>query len=326
MGADVEKHRAVSIELGRPGSLALLALLPVWWLWVRPMGLAGLLVPRGQDAESLALGGWRGRGIELLPLLMRSTALVCLVLVLSQPRIIRVIEEPITEGVGVAFAIDLSSSMWAQDMAERTTRLQVAKATVRRFLEQRNDDVGLVAFAGEALIRLPLTDDAYAIEMAVEAMEVGLAIDGTDVAGAIAAGAGLLKDTPHSSKVLILVTDGAHNKAGMVPSLAARAAATFGIKVYPIAIGTDEAQGAAAATMETVLAQTARITGGQYFRASNAEALQAIYDEIDRLEAVSEVMIEREQAIPLGLWLLLSGIVLVVGATTLRGSRWGLVP
>ena len=145
-------------------------------------------------------------------------------------------------------------------------------------------------------------------------------------AGAIAAGAGLLKDTPHSSKVLILVTDGAHNKAGMVPSLAARAAATFGIKVYPIAIGTDEAQGAAAATMETVLAQTARITGGQYFRASNVEALQAIYDEIDRLEAVSEVMIEREQAIPLGLWLLLSGIVLVVGATTLRGSRWGLVP
>ena len=211
-------------------------------------------------------------------------------------------------------------------MAERTTRLQVAKATVRRFLEQRNDDVGLVAFAGEALIRLPLTHDAYAVEMAVEAMEVGLALDGTDVAGAIAAGAGLLKDTPHSSKVLILVTDGAHNKAGMVPSLAARAAATFGIKVYPIAIGTDEAQGAAAAAMETVLAQTARITGGQYFRASNVEALQAIYDEIDRLEAVSEVMIEREQAIPLGLWLLLSGIVLVVGATTLRGSRWGLVP
>ena len=316
----------MSIELGRPGSLALLALLPVWWLWVRPSGLAGLLVPRGQDSESLAIGGWRGRTIELLPHAMRLAALACLVLVLSQPRIVRVIEEPITEGVGVAFAIDLSSSMWAQDMAERTTRLQVAKATVRRFLEQRNDDVGLVAFAGEALIRLPLTDDAYAIEMAVEAMEVGLAIDGTDVAGAIAAGAGLLKDTPHSSKVLILVTDGAHNKAGMVPSLAARAAATFGIKVYPIAIGTDEAQGAAAATMETVLAQTARITGGQYFRASNVEALQAIYDEIDRLEAVSEVMIEREQAIPLGLWLLLTGIALVVGTTTLRGSRWGLVP
>ena len=316
----------MSIELGRPGSLALLALLPVWWLWVRPMGLTGLLVPRGQDAESLSLGGWRGRAIELLPFAMRLAALLCLVLVLSQPRIVRVIEEPISEGVGVAFAIVLSSLMWAPDMAERTTRLEVAKATSKSFLQQRSDDVGLVAFAGEALIRLPLTDDPYAVEMAVEAMEVGLAIDGTDVAGAIAAGAGLLKDTPHDSKVLILVTDGAHNKAGMVPSLAARAAATFGIKVYPIAIGTDEAQGAQAAAMETVLSQTARITGGQYFRASNVQALQEIYDEIDRLESVSEVMVAREQAIPLGLWLLLTGMALVVGATALRGSRWGLVP
>ena len=316
----------MSLELGRPGSLALLALLPVWWLWVRPMGLAGLLVPRGQDAQSLSLGGWRGRTIELLPRAMRLAALTCLVLVLSQPRVVRVVEEPVTEGVGVAFAIDLSSSMWAQDMAERTTRLEVAKATVQRFLQQRSDDVGLVAFAGESLVRLPLTHDPYAVEMAVEAMEVGLAIDGTDVAGAIAAGAGLLKDTPHTSKVLILVTDGAHNKAGMVPSLAARAAATFGIKVYPIAIGTAEAQGAQAAAMETVLSQTARITGGRYFRASNVEALEAIYDEIDRLEEVSEVMIEREQAIPLGLWLLLGAVLLVVGTTALRGSRWGLVP
>ena len=316
----------MSIELGRPGALALLALLPVWWVWVRPDGAGRTARATGQDAESLALGGWRGRSIELLPHVMRVAALTCLLLVLSQPRIVRVVEEPITEGVGVAFAIDLSSSMWAQDMAERTTRLEVAKATVRRFLQQRRDDVGLVAFAGESLIRLPLTHDPYAVEMAVEAMEVGLAIDGTDVAGAIAAGAGLLKDAPHTSKVLILVTDGAHNKTGMLPSLAARAAATFGIKIYPIAIGTDEAQGAAAAVMETVLAQTARITGGQYFRASNIEALESIYDEIDRLETVSEVMVEREEAIPLGLWLLLCGLILVVGATALRGSRWGVVP
>ena len=316
----------MSLELGRPGYVALLALLPVWWWWVRPMGLVGLLVPWGEAAESLALRGWRGRTIEVLPHALRLAALACLVLVLSQPRIVRVVEEPITEGVGVAFAIDLSSSMWAQDMAERTTRLQAAKATVQRFLEQRSDDVGLVAFAGESLIRLPLTHDAYVVEMAVEAMEVGLAIDGTDVAGAIAAGAGLLKDTPHASKVLILVTDGAHNKAGMIPALAARAAATFDVKVYPIAIGTEDAQGRSAAAMETVLSQTARITGGQYFRASDVEALQAIYDEIDRLEAVSEVMTERKESVPLGLWLLFSGIVFVVGATTLRGSRWGLVP
>jgi hypothetical protein len=75
-----------------------------------------------------------------------------------------------------------------------------------------------------------------------------------------------------------------------------------------------------------VLTQTALITGGQYFRASDVEALEAIYDEIDRLEVASEVMTEREESVPLGLWLLLAGIALVVGATSLRGSRWGLVP
>ncbi|GIS78673.1 MAG: hypothetical protein CM1200mP14_02390 [Gammaproteobacteria bacterium] len=69
-------------------------------------------------------------------------------------------------------------------------------------------------FCGESLIRLPVTHDVYVVEMAVDEMEVGLLTDGTDIAGAIAAGAGLLRDTPHTSKVLILVTDGAHNKAG----------------------------------------------------------------------------------------------------------------
>jgi Ca-activated chloride channel family protein len=316
----------MSLAMGHPSFLALLIVLPIWWWWLRPGPLAGLHVARGAAAAPLALQGWRGRVIEGLPQAMRVAALACLILVLSQPRLVRVIEEPITQGVGVAFAIDLSSSMWAQDMAERTSRLEAAKSTVHSFLERRSDDVGLVAFAGESLIRLPLTDDPYVVDMAVEAMEVGLAIDGTDLAGAIAAGAGLLKDTPHSSKVLILVTDGAHNKAGMIPALAARAAAVFDVKVYPIAIGADDMQGRAAIEMGTVLTQTALITGGQYFRASDVEALEAIYDEIDRLEVASEVMTEREESVPLGLWLLLAGIALVVGATSLRGSRWGLVP
>ncbi|MEE3137521.1 MAG: VWA domain-containing protein, partial [Gemmatimonadota bacterium] len=227
----------MSFEFGQPSFLALLSLLPVWWWWVRPKGLAGLLIARGEPAEALALRGWRARTLETLPSAMRLAALGFLVLALCQPRIVRILEEPLTEGVGIAFAIDLSTSMWAGDMAERTTRLQAAKATVLRFLENREDDVGLVSFAGESLIRLPMTHDAYVVEMAVDEMEVGLLTDGTDIAGAIAAGAGLLRDAPHTSKVLILVTDGAHNKAGIVPAIAARAAAAFDVKVYPIAIG-----------------------------------------------------------------------------------------
>jgi len=316
----------MSFEFGQPSFLALLALLPAWWWWVRPKGLAGLLIARGEPAEALALRGWKARMLETLPNAMRLAALGFLVLALCQPRIVRTLEEPLTEGVGIAFAIDLSTSMWAADMAERTSRLQAAKATVLRFLENREDDVGLVSFAGESLIRLPVTHDVYVVEMAVDEMEVGLLTDGTDIAGAIAAGAGLLRDTPHTSKVLILVTDGAHNKAGIVPAVAARAAAAFDVKVYPIAIGDEPGPRAAVNEMETVLTQTARITGGRYFRAPDVEALEAIYDEIDRLEVASEVITEREESVPLGLWLVIGSMVLLAGANTLRGSRWGVLP
>ena len=316
----------MSFEFGQPSFLALLALLPAWWWWVRPKGLAGLLIARGEPAEALALRGWKARMLETLPNAMRLAALGFLVLALCQPRIVRTLEEPLTEGVGIAFAIDLSTSMWAADMAERTSRLQAAKATVLRFLENREDDVGLVSFAGESLIRLPVTHDVYVVEMAVDEMEVGLLTDGTDIAGAIAAGAGLLRDTPHTSKVLILVTDGAHNKAGIVPAVAARAAAAFDVKVYPIASGDEPGPRAAVNEMETVLTQTARITGGRYFRAPDVEALEAIYDEIDRLEVASEVITEREESVPLGLWLVIGSMVFLAGANTLRGSRWGVLP
>ena len=98
------------------------------------------------------------------------------------------------------------------------------------------------------------------------------------------------------------------------------------MKVYPIAIGDEQGQRAAVDEMETVLTQTARITGGRYFRATDVEALEAIYEEIDRLEVASEVITEREQLVPLGLWLLIGSIVFLVGANMLRGSRWGVLP
>ena len=69
-----------------------------------------------------------------------------------------------------------------------------------------------------------------------------------------------------------------------------------------------------------------RIPGGRYFRAPDVEALEAIYDEIDRLEVASEVITEREESVPLGLWLVIGSMVFLAGANTLRGSRWGVLP
>lgn len=316
----------VTLELARPGWLLLLGLLPVWWWWVRPRKKWGLLVARSAEAEGLAFRRWLGGAIEAIPYWLRGASVACLILALAQPQLVRTYQEPVTEGVGIVLAIDLSTSMWAEDMADRTTRLDVAKETLQRFLESRADDIGIVSFAGEALTRLPLTDDSYVTRAAVDALEVGLLIDGTDVAGAIAAGGALLRDSPHRAKVLILVTDGAHNRAGLLPTLAARAAAAYGVKIYSVAIGTDEAAGAGSANMETVLTQAALITGGRYFRAADVAALEQIYVEIDRLTEPSEELVDRIEVTPVGVWLLLTAMALLLPGAALRASRWGVIP
>jgi Ca-activated chloride channel family protein len=204
--------------------------------------------------------------------------------------------------------------------------MRAAKQTILDFLEGRTDDVGIVSFGGEAHTRVPLTKDHYVVRHAVEDLDSRLLLDGTDIAAAIAAGAGLLRDAPHRSKMLILVTDGAHNGEGLEPSRAARAAAAFGIRIYPIAIGTDYMLRDQLAEMETVLTQAAEITRGRYFRATDIEALEEIYVEIDRLAAPSEEIVERTEATPLGLWLLLAGLPVLLMGSALRGSRWGVLP
>jgi len=317
----------MTVELVRPAWLLLLLALPAWWWWVRPPARWGLLVARGEEAAGVALHRRLATLLESAPKLLRAGAAACLIVALAEPRLVRTYEERIERGVAIAVAIDLSTSMWAQDMAEATTRLQAAKAAARGFLERRElDDVGLVTFAGEAHVRLPLTHDYWVAEAAVDALEVGLLLDGTDVAGAIAVGAGLLRDAPHAERMLILVTDGAHNKAGLEPALAARAASAFDVKIFPIAIGSDEMLQSAVTGMETVLTQAADITGGQYFRATDADALEQIYAELDRLAAGTEDLVERADVTPFGHWFLLASLLLWVIAGALRASRWGVLP
>jgi Ca-activated chloride channel family protein len=315
----------MTIELARPGWLLLLAFLPVWYWWIRPRGSWGLLVGRGEEAKTVSLRAWAAGAIEALPRVCRGLGVALLVMFLVDPQLVRTYEEPVTEGVAIAIAIDLSTSMGARDM-EAGSRIQLAKRTVLEFLEGRTDDVGIVAFGGEALTRVPLTWDHYVVREAVNELDSRLLLDGTDIAAAIAAGAGLLRDAPHRSKMLILVTDGAHNGEGIVPALAARAAAAFEVKVYPIAIGTDYMLVNQIAEMETVLSQAALITGGRYFRATDAEALEVIYEEIEGLAAPSEELVVRTEFTPLRLWFLFAALPLLLGGAVLRGSRWGVLP
>ena len=300
--------------------LLLIALLPLAVL-LRPGPASALtMAASGEGFGRAARRSW----LQWVPLFLRIGSFIALIGALAGPQAVRTFDEPQVEGVGIALALDLSTSMWAEDMGARVSRLDVAKTTAMSFIDARDDDIGLVAFAGEALTRLPLTHDGFVVLDAVDQLEVGLLTDGTDIAGAIAAGAGLLEDAPHESKVLILVTDGAHNKAGVMPDLAARAAAAVGITIYPVAIGQERGRDQTA--METVLTQAARITGGEYFQATDVNALNEIYEEIDRRVQPSEATIQRVEATPYRWLLTMVGLVMAVVAIALRGSPLGVLP
>ena len=316
----------MTFAFAQPAWLLLLALLPAWYWWLTRSGSEALLVAHGADAERVSLAAWFGRVMEATPRALRGLGVFLIIVALAQPQLIRVYEQPVEEGVGIAIAIDLSTSMGASDLAVRTSRLGAAKRTILDFLAGRDDDVGIVSFGGEALTRVPLTPDHFVVEHAVEDLNSRLLLDGTDIAAAIAAGAGLLRDAPHRSKILILVTDGAHNGEDLSPARAARAAAAFGVRIYPIAIGTDYMLRDQLADMETVLSQAALITNGRYFRATDLEALEEIYEEIDRLAAPSEELVEVTEATPLALWVLMSALAVLLVGATVRGSRWGVLP
>jgi Ca-activated chloride channel family protein len=285
-----------------------------------------MIVARGTEARGVSVRAWLAGTLEVAPRTLRTLGVGTIICALGQPQIIETYQDPVAEGVGIAVAIDLSTSMGARDLSRRASRMQAAKETILDFLEGRTDDVGVISFGGEALTRVPLTHDHYVVRAAIEDLDSRLLLDGTDISAAITAGAGLLRDSPHSSKMLILVTDGAHNGEGIVPSRAAQAAAAFGVRIYPIAIGTDYMLRDQLADMETVLTQAALITGGQYFRATDVEALEAIYEEIDRLAAPSEELVERTESTPIGLWVMLASLPVLLLGATLRGSRWGVLP
>ena len=325
----------MSIQLARPEWLVLLALVPLWLWWIRPRRTSGMLFA---SAGSVRLRGGRlWAVVDALPRGLRAAALACLIVALAHPRLITAHEEPVEGGTGIVVAVDLSTSMWADDMEGSATRLEAAKAAARRFVAGRDDAIGVVTFAGEALTRLPLTRDHYLVDHAIDGMEVGLLIDGTDIAGAIAAGSAVLAAAPHDSKVLVLVTDGAHNRDGLVPAMAARAAAAVGVRIYPVAIGrpdplepADGTAGASAPTrrqrMETVLTQAARITGGRYFSAADVVALDSIYAEIDRLETASQETRLTTALLPFRFLLVTGALALLLAAVGLRASRWAVLP
>ncbi len=191
----------------------------------------------------------------------------------------------------------MSGSMLARDF--KPDRITAAKEVAGSFIADRfGDRIGLVAFAGEAFTQSPLTTDQGTLQTMLGRIRSGVIEDGTAIGNGLATAINRLRESDSKSKVIILLTDGVNNRGEMAPLMAADIAADMGIKVYTIGVGTRGKAPYPVVDMfgnmsfqpmdveidEQTLESIAERTGGKYFRATDKEKLQAIYDEINTLE------------------------------------------
>ena len=284
------------MNLARPVVLLLMLARPYWW-WRRrrkpgPAATYSDVAPFGAVER-------RRRWIAEIPVALRSLALGAWIFAAAGPlEPVKGSDRP-SEGISIVLAIDVSSSMLAEDFAP-SNRLDVARHNAIAFVRgRRADRIGLVSFAGEALTRVPITVDYAVLEQAILDLRIGELDDGTAIGTALATAANRLRRAPGPSKVIVLLTDGVNNRGRVDPRPAAAACAQFGIRVYTIGVGTEGearlpigrgASGQLRYQMmpveldEPLLRDVAQVTGGRYFRARDASALSSIFQQIDHLE------------------------------------------
>jgi Ca-activated chloride channel homolog len=320
------------VTFARPLLLLLLAALPLWWWW-RARRLARMSGAPMSDVRPAA-GPVERLWVARLPVSLRSLCLGAWIVAASGPRVGSARSQLHSEGISIVLALDMSSSMLAEDFAPYN-RLDVAKRTAIEFVNARaSDRIGLVAFAAQALTQVPITTDYPVLVAALRQLRIGILEDGTAIGTGIATAATRLRRAPGKSKVIVLLTDGVNNRGTVDPRTAAQAAATFGIRIYTIGVGTEgeapvpTGQGPLGLRYQTMpvnideqlLGEVARATGGRYFRATDAASLSNVFAEINRLEKtpVQQLIYRRyEEAYrwPLGLGLLALALELVLSAT-----------
>jgi Ca-activated chloride channel family protein len=292
-------------RLADPWLLLVLLIVPIGyfarWRWTERH--RGTLRYSAVDAVVAARTG-ASRSARHLPGLLRGLALTAMVLALARPQTGATTENVLTEGIDIVVALDISSSMLAEDLTPN--RLEAAKGVASSFVAgRRNDRIGLVAFAGQAFTQAPLTLDYDVVTGLLGQLQSGMIEDGTAVGMGLATAVKRLQASEAESKVVILLTDGRSNSGEIGPVTAGQMAQALGIRVYTIgagAIGTaripvdDPLRGRVYATTrvdvdEPTLREIAELTGGQYFRATDNASLAAIWAEIDELET-TEIAVE----------------------------------
>ncbi|KKY61557.1 vWA domain-containing protein [Tannerella forsythia] len=276
----------------------LLLLIPLigWYFWKMRKNQASVEMSSSQafDAPKAVTAKVYLRHV---PFVLRMIAIALVIVILARPQSTNSWQNSSTEGIDIMMAIDISSSMLAQDL--RPNRLEAAKNVAAAFINGRpNDNIGLVVFSAESFTQCPLTTDHAILLNLFKNIQSGMIEDGTAIGLGLANAVSRIKDSQAKSKVIILLTDGSNNRGEIAPVTASEIAKTFGIRVYTIGVGTKgeapypfrlpggmiQTQMIPVDIDEPTLKQIATTTGGQYFRATDNASLKEIYSEIDQME------------------------------------------
>lgn len=242
---------------------------------------------------------WR---VRLIPIqaVLRVLAFTLLVLAMARPQTHNSWEEETIEGIDIMLAMDVSSSMLAEDI--QPNRIEAAKKVAAEFISDRtNDNIGLTIFAGEAFTQCPMTIDHASLlsllQHSSDYVGSGAIIDMTAIGMGLTNAVSRLKDSKAKSRVVILLTDGTNNYGEISPLTAADMARQLGIRIYTIGVGADGTSmrpvtvGGTTQQLllpndidEETLSKIAKTTNGRYYRAASAEELRQIYSDIDKLE------------------------------------------
>ncbi len=285
------------IILARPWFLLLLVIVPLIIIWY--------ILKRNTSTTSIGYSdistiqkvrhSFRQRMMHV-PFILRMLLISVLIFIIAQPQKSFDKNDYKVEGIDILMALDISGSMLAEDF--KPNRLEASKEVAAQFIDGRpTDRVGLIIFSSEAFMQCPLTIDHKVLKSFFSEVKSGMITDGTAIGDGLGLSIAHIKQSKAVSKVIILLTDGINNTGSLDPQTAAEIAKKFGIRVYTIGVGTMgkapypfqtsfgiQYQNIDVQIDENLLKQVAETTGGKYFRATNKEKLEQIYNQIDKLE------------------------------------------
>lgn len=279
-----------------------------WLLILLPLAGVWYFIKRNKQQAELRMSTVQGFKAEksMLPVLrhglflLRILALAFFIIAMAKPISTDVTTRTsTTQGIDIVLSIDVSASMLARDL--KPNRLDALKEVAADFIKGRpTDRIGLVVYAGESFTLTPVTSDKTVVLNALENLEYNTVLEnGTAIGMGLATSVNRLKESEAKSQVIILLTDGVNNSGFIDPKIASELAVEYGIKTYTIGLGTNGMAlspigvlpngqfqyGMARVEIdEPLLQEIATTTGGKYYRATDNEKLEEIYEEIDSLE------------------------------------------